>query len=318
MRIDDEELRDIFKTSCEERIQAIDQGLLHLEAQPDDLATVEGMLRDAHSLKGDSNMLGQEDLGRVAHQMETVLSEVKRGDRPFTPELGDRLARGMTAVRAMVEEAVTGQPANVQLFYVLADLMGGAAHDPQLPNGHGTPPPTRPPDPDPPTVRATPPCLPSPDPAASVESDPAASVESDPAAPLEPGRNNHNGAIAHPPELGPSPSEKNIPESAIKANSTDNPLNSGYRIETVRVPTHHLDSLMTQAGELTVTKIRIAHRLTEAEAIATLWEEWNRDIFVNRTLLNNQYDTGKQQHLERFFGLMENAMEALGKLSGQL
>jgi len=40
-----------------------------------------------------------------------------------------------------------------------------------------------------------------------------------------------------------------------------------YRIDTIRVDPQKLDALMTQAGELTVTKIRIARRLAELEAI---------------------------------------------------
>ena len=58
MMIDDEELRGIFKTSSEERLQALDEGLLHLEKHPDDPETLEALMRECHSLKGDSNMLG--------------------------------------------------------------------------------------------------------------------------------------------------------------------------------------------------------------------------------------------------------------------
>ncbi len=59
-----------------------------------------------------------------------------------------------------------------------------------------------------------------------------------------------------------------------------------YRIDTIRVATQHLDRLMTQAGELTVTKIRIARRLSELEELAALWEDWSRDTFAHRFLLN--------------------------------
>ncbi|MEY3328792.1 MAG: hypothetical protein RLZZ115_1675, partial [Cyanobacteriota bacterium] len=45
---------------------------------------------------------------------------------------------------------------------------------------------------------------------------------------------------------------------------------STYKIETIRVPTRNLDGLMTQTGELTVTKIRIAHRLNEIEDLVSL------------------------------------------------
>ncbi|MEC4893072.1 MAG: hybrid sensor histidine kinase/response regulator, partial [Oscillatoria sp. PMC 1050.18] len=52
-----------------------------------------------------------------------------------------------------------------------------------------------------------------------------------------------------------------------------NPQSQPYRIETIRVQTRHLDALMTETGELTVTQIRIAHQLTQIEEIAALWSE---------------------------------------------
>ncbi|MBI3796568.1 MAG: hybrid sensor histidine kinase/response regulator, partial [Deltaproteobacteria bacterium] len=57
-----------------------------------------------------------------------------------------------------------------------------------------------------------------------------------------------------------------------------------FAIETVRVNPQQLDDLMTLVGELTVTKIQMARRLTELEEIVTLWEEWQRDLAGNQWL----------------------------------
>ena len=45
-----------------------------------------------------------------------------------------------------------------------------------------------------------------------------------------------------------------------------------FKIDTVRVDTKRLDALMTQVGELSVTKGRIAQRLVETEGLVELWE----------------------------------------------
>lgn len=121
--IEDSELRDIFKTSSEERLQALDEGLLHLEKHPDDLDTVAAIMREAHSLKGDGNMLGVDDLGKVAHQIEHILGAIRRGERSLNADVFDRLAHGMEAMRQIVNEAVTGEPAQIKVFYILAELM---------------------------------------------------------------------------------------------------------------------------------------------------------------------------------------------------
>ena len=49
-----------------------------------------------------------------------------------------------------------------------------------------------------------------------------------------------------------------------------------FKIDTVRVETRLLDTLMTQLGELGITRIRIAQRPAEIEEAVNLWEEINR------------------------------------------
>ncbi|HEY9762239.1 MAG TPA: hybrid sensor histidine kinase/response regulator [Trichocoleus sp.] len=278
MRIEDDELRELFKTTSEERLQAIDSGLLHLEQHPDDWATIEAILREAHSLKGDSNMLGQEDLGTLAHQIEHILGAVKRGEQPFTSEMCDRLSHSMTAIRKLVQQAVTGEPAGINPFYVLAELMGGSSA--QTSNANG--------------------------------SDPSgAPIEAQ-----EEARLSLPGEQETPNE---SVAEVTVEESPSPKRSSHETTQTGYRIETVRVPTHNLDSLMTQAGELTVTKIRVAHRLSEIEAITNLWEDWNRDVFVNRFLFDEFHsNTGNARQFQGFFSRAEAHVEQLGGLANRL
>lgn len=244
MRIEDDELRELFKTTSAERIQNIDRGLLELESHPDNLDVIESILREAHSLKGDSNMLGQSDLGSLAHQMEHVLGSIQTGERTFDTDLGDRLSHALNAIRQLVNQAVTGEPAQITPFYILAELMGSMP---------------------------TPPTAPPPS-----------------SSPLSP---------PHPLT----------------------PTSSPYRIETVRVPTPTLDTLMTEAGELTVTKIRIAHRLTEVDAIVNLWEEWHRDAFCHRSWFGNSAgDDKKTQQIQSFLQRAEAHIEELGCLANHL
>ena len=248
--IADDEMRMLFKTSSEERLQALDEGILHLEKNPQDLSVVENIMREAHSLKGDSNMLGVVDLGKVAHQVENILGAVKRGETPMTPDVCDRLAHGMKAMKQLVREASTGEATGVNVFYVLAELMGSASDNP-----------------------------PGPAPA--------------------------------PPPAPAAPSAEDSTNALDQA--------SKYKIETIRVPTTSLDSLMTQSGELTVTKIRVAHRLAEIDAITNLWEEWSRDLFMNRFLFH-EAQQGKQvwRQLESFHSRTEQHLDVLGRMVGQL
>ncbi|MEA5452671.1 hybrid sensor histidine kinase/response regulator [Leptolyngbya sp. CCNP1308] len=274
--ITDSELRDIFKTASAERLQALDDGLLKLENHPDDLALLDGLMREAHSLKGDGNMLGVTDLGKIAHHLEQILGDLKRGEAVLSADLCDRLAHGLTAMKQLVHEATTGEPTGVNLFYVLAELMG-APLSPQPPTPAATAIATAPPK-----SQNSPDLCPEPPP--------------EPVLPTP-----------SPPHPSPSPPDPDLTQSA------------DYRIETIRVPTQSLDALMTQSGELTVTKIRVAHRLAEIDAITNLWEEWSRDFLMNRFLLHDaQQGKPVWQQLDSFQNRTEQHLEQLGTLVQQL
>ncbi|MFN6531128.1 hybrid sensor histidine kinase/response regulator [Nostoc sp. ChiSLP03a] len=282
MMIDDEELRDVFKVASEEHLQNLDDGLLHLENHPEDLAVLEALMREAHSLKGDANMLGVKDVGTLAHQIEHILTQLKQQENPAswlgnatTDSPYERLAHAIAAIRKLVHEAVTGEPAKVDTFSVLAELMGarGAGVDKGT-MGQG--------DTENEKIRS----------AFSTLSTPHSTLST-------------LHSTLHTPH-----STLHTQHSALSTQHS-----SSYRIETIRVGTRHLDTLMTQAGELTVTKIRIAHRLGEIEAIANLWEEWNRDLFTNRFAFSReQQGDVALQRLETFHHHSEKRLEQLGHL----
>jgi len=129
MMIEDEELRTLYKEASADHIQKIEAGLLHLEKNPLDQVPLEELLRETHSLKGDSRMLGVKDAETLTHQIEDILGGVKRGERVLTPQVFECLYQGLDAVRKIATEAVTGQSAGVSVFHVLAQLMGAGADD---------------------------------------------------------------------------------------------------------------------------------------------------------------------------------------------
>lgn len=339
--IEDEELRGIFKVASEEHVQHLESGLLHLESHPNDRTKLEYLLREAHSLKGDANMLGVRDVGTLAHQMEDLLGAVKRGTLVLSSEVSDRLYHGLDAIRKLINEAVTGEASGVNTFQVLAHLMGapqqipatepaeetGDDATPELldsvtPNLEAITPPT------PPTlqVHATPtPALSTTNalidtPATSAQLIEPSTSSFSPATPNGDAGNVAAATNGHT-TLEPSYPSSLIseplgdPRSAIAEPNTAN----NYRIETIRVETQKLDALMTQTGELAVTKIRIAHRLGEVEALTNLWEEWSRDLSVNRFTFNSvEHNDSRTKQVQAFYHRTEERLDRLGLLVHRL
>ncbi len=131
MYIDDEELRGLYKTSSAEHVQAIESALMQLEKQPQNTAVIKDLLRSAHTLKGDSRMLGVEDVETLVHQIEECLMPIEKGRVLMTDELSDRLYLGLDTIKQLAHTAVTGEPNDVNMFYVLASLMGDGAATPE-------------------------------------------------------------------------------------------------------------------------------------------------------------------------------------------
>jgi two-component system chemotaxis sensor kinase CheA len=318
MMIEDQELREVFKVASQEHLQKLDDGLLYLEQHPGDLAKLEQLLRETHSLKGDAGMLGVKNVASLAHQMEHILGAIKRGETQLNSDISDRLSQGLDAMRKLVNEAVTGEDSGVNTFYILASMMGASSQ---------------------PQPQAAPSIL---DPSYSqvpeqllVEAqftEPATkeleiNVENSEFLKLE--KNSSFLPLQSKPEFimqaqnlsAPSGSAtESASQSAVSASST-----SSYRIETIRVATQNLDDLMTQAGELTVTKTRLGHRVAEIEQITTLWEEWSREYFVTSLTVDRmQIDengikaNGKFSHLQDYYQRTEERLERLGTLVNSL
>lgn len=317
--IDDEELRMTFKFASEDHLQKLDEGLLYLEAHPQNQEKLAEMLREAHSLKGDAGMLGVKDVATLAHAWEHLLGTLKQETTSLTGELCDRLYFGLKAIRQLVQEAITGEPSGVNVPDVLARLTAepapsneqppeSPAHSPQ-PNQQQT---TNNKPSQPPTSSEAQENKEAPVNEAVVEE---VSFWSPPqprtAAPLEP--------IAQT-EVS-SPRKNRDLEPLTTTESSTSSKTGAYRIESIRVETRNLDELMTQAGELTVTKSRINHRLAEVEEIVSLWEEWNRDVFANRFLIDEVIKgnrNGSLEQLKNFHHRTEERLQKFGELINSL
>ncbi len=327
MYIQDEELRNVFKIASEEHIQKLEEDFLFLEKNPQDLAHLEEALREAHTLKGDARMLGISGVETLTHQVEDLLGAAKRGELELSGKMLDRLYLGLDAIRQLVHEAITDEEARISIFEVLAQLMGAEIQQEET-SSDGDPFEdtdiiinTPVPDANVPISVNLPPSeniklsnngnghqngngnglsgvAIAPIPLQYPTQNPTLSNLPNPSASPQP-------TSPYPPESQPARSnevsfvhETRSSNGNNTTNGNGNNLNATfsetdkYRIDTIRVDPQKLDALMTQVGELTVTKIRIAQRLTEIEEIISLWEEWSRDTFVSRLALEKNGSKG--------------------------
>jgi len=102
---------DLFKAEAETHARTLSDGLLALEASPDDLTHVDALMRAAHSIKGAARILQLDPLVELAHAMEDCFVAVGKGEQPLPPARVDQLLRGVDlfqGVAALSEDQLNG------------------------------------------------------------------------------------------------------------------------------------------------------------------------------------------------------------------
>ena len=122
MMIQDEELRSLYHTVGLERMQKLQAGLLDLEQQPTDVTVLETLRREIHSLKGDSNLVGLDQLTALSQQIENILKALQHRAIDFTLAVSDRLYAGIQTAEHLLHEAATGESSGVDFDTVHRDL----------------------------------------------------------------------------------------------------------------------------------------------------------------------------------------------------
>ena len=300
MIIEDDELRELYKTSSSEHLQKLEADLMLLEKNPQDTNAIEEFLREAHTLKGDSRMLGLNEIEMLVHQLEDCVEDIKAGKGEITPQLCDRLYQGLDAVNQLSHQAITGENVEVNTFEILALLMGAESTSPSELNTLGDE-----------------------DDLFGDESSSESSLFDNDEDDLFANHNNNESSLfddnkfddlfGETPDLIPDTKTETPQLQLVQTTASVR----DYQIDTIRVEPKKLDTLMTQASELTVTKLRISQQINEVNQIVTLWEEWNKDHSRSSSFLDqieNILPPEKFHLLQYFFYHAQQRLESLGDL----
>ena len=221
--IEDQELRQLFRVESEEHLDQLEAGLMQLERSPQEGETLQPqLLREAHSLKGAARMLGLSEIELLSHHLEERFRSARE--------------EGSTEIDVWVSQQLTLVD---QLKQLCRDAVEGE----------------------------------------STESERVGTEASQSEAALEIGSREQWAGVLPPPVSSPKP--KTLPVEEEQAAAVETPLDSlvttdesrsvvegedstlmleagaiartrDYRIDTIRVESYKLDSLMNQVGELLV------------------------------------------------------------------
>ncbi len=120
------DLSEFHQTFFEESFEAVDgmeSALLELDVEQPDADAINGIFRGAHSIKGGAAMFGFTAVSEFTHVMETLLDQVRNGERALSTALIDLLLRAVDCLRAMLRAVQDGgEPDGAAVAEVRASL----------------------------------------------------------------------------------------------------------------------------------------------------------------------------------------------------
>jgi two-component system chemotaxis sensor kinase CheA len=103
---DQETIRE-FLVESHENLERLDQDLVALEKHPGDSALLGSVFRTIHTIKGSCGFLAFSNLEKIAHDAETLLSQLRDGTRALNPNLVSLILETVDATRKVLSSIET-------------------------------------------------------------------------------------------------------------------------------------------------------------------------------------------------------------------
>ena len=98
-------LLQAFFEEAAELLADFESGLLSLEETPRDAELLNRIFRSAHTLKGNSSMLGLDEIAHFTHALEDLLDQLRKGRLVVTPQTVNTLLASSDVLRTLVSRA---------------------------------------------------------------------------------------------------------------------------------------------------------------------------------------------------------------------
>lgn len=94
-----------FQEEAQDLLQRLNEGVITLEAEPDNRELIDQMMRDAHTIKGSSRMVGLIEISDVAHWLEDIMVKVRDREMAYTSDMTDSFFEALDAIVYLTDNA---------------------------------------------------------------------------------------------------------------------------------------------------------------------------------------------------------------------
>jgi two-component system chemotaxis sensor kinase CheA len=127
MRMQDEEVIREFLVESHENLSRLDRELVELEKHPKDAALLASIFRTIHTIKGTCGFLAFSTLEKITHQAESLLSQLREGQRELDPALVTLILETVDATRKVLASIEANGAEGPERFEELTERLRVAA-----------------------------------------------------------------------------------------------------------------------------------------------------------------------------------------------
>lgn len=109
MSIDLSQFHQVFFEESFEGLDVMESALLNLDVGSVDSETINAIFRAAHSIKGGAGTFGFSSVAAFTHVVETLLDQIRSGDRALTPAHVELFLKSVDCVRQMIKALEAGE-----------------------------------------------------------------------------------------------------------------------------------------------------------------------------------------------------------------
>ncbi len=127
--VDMVEIAQLFIEESLEGLGIMESGLLNLDLGAADPETMNTIFRAAHSIKGGGATFGYTEISEFAHHLETLLDEMRQGERSVTREAVDLMLQSVDCIQDMISGLGDGEidtTRSAELEVELERMLGNA------------------------------------------------------------------------------------------------------------------------------------------------------------------------------------------------
>ena len=113
MSIDLSQFHQVFYEESYEGLDAMEQGLLDMDLVEPDAEVINTIFRAAHSMKGGAGTFGFTDVAEFTHVLETLLDQVRDGQRAMSQDIQNLLLASVDCIRGLLQGLQAGEASDL-------------------------------------------------------------------------------------------------------------------------------------------------------------------------------------------------------------